>query len=379
MSSTRIRPTRTRTGTRRAAAGALAAALGVSALAACGGSGGSASSGDGGSGGPESKTVTLVSHDSFNASPAVLKEFTKETGYTVKVLKSGDAGEALNKEILTKGSPQGDVFFGVDNTLLSRALDNGLFTPYKAKGLDRVEESARLDKDKNRVTPVDTGDICVNYDKKYFADKKLAPPRTFDDLIKPQYKNLLVTENAATSSPGLGFLLGTVARYGDKGWQDYWKKLKDNGVQVVDSWEQAYNDSFSGSAGGKKAKADRPLVVSYASSPPVEVLYADPRPEEAPTGVSTGTCFRQTEFAGLLGGARNEAGGKALLDFLIGEKFQADMPLNMFVNPVVKGVALPELFTKFGATVDTPEAVAPDTIAAHREQWIQSWSSLVVK
>ncbi|MFE3743627.1 thiamine ABC transporter substrate binding subunit [Streptomyces sp. NPDC059134] len=370
---------RIRTGARRAAFAALAAALGAATLAACGGSDGSASSGDGGSGGAQSKTVTLVSHDSFNASPAVLKEFTKETGYTVKVLKSGDAGEALNKEILTKGSPQGDVFFGVDNTLLSRALDNGLFAPYGAKGLDRVDASAQLDKEKHRVTPIDTGDICVNYDKKYFADKKLAPPQSFDDLIKPQYKDLLVTENAATSSPGLGFLLGTVAHYGDDGWQDYWKKLKANGVQVVDGWEQAYNESFSGSAGGKKAKGDRPLVVSYASSPPVEVLYAKPHPQEAPTGVSTGTCFRQTEFAGLLDGAKNPAGGKVLLDFLISEKFQADMPLNMFVNPVVKGVALPELFTKFGATVDRPETVAPDRIAANREQWIQSWSSLTVK
>ncbi|MEU3188014.1 thiamine ABC transporter substrate-binding protein [Streptomyces sp. NPDC006923] len=360
---------------RKTAVAALAAALGASALGACGGS----TPSDGGSGGSASKTVTLVSHDSFAASPDVLKAFTQETGYTVKVLKSGDAGEALNKEILTKGSPQGDVFFGVDNTLLSRALDNGLFTPYEAKGLDRVDAATRLDRGKNRVTPIDTGDLCVNYDKKYFADRKLAPPTSFDDLVEPAYKNLLVTENAATSSPGLGFLLGSVGRYGEDGWQDYWKKLKANGVRVVDSWEQAYNEEFSGSAGGKKAKADRPLVVSYASSPPAEVLYAEPQPKEAPTGVSTGTCFRQTEFAGLLDGAKNEAGGKALLDFLISDRFQADMPLNMFVNPVVKSVELPKLFTEFGATVARPENVAPDRIAANREQWIQSWSSLVVK
>ncbi|MGW3625607.1 thiamine ABC transporter substrate-binding protein [Streptomyces sp. NPDC000880] len=353
---------------------AVAAALGISTLAACGGA-----SKDSASGGSKSKTVTLVSHDSFAASPAVLEEFTKETGYTVKVLKSGDAGAALNKEILTKGSPQGDVFFGVDNTLLSRALDNGLFTPYVAKGLGQVSDEVQLDKDKHRVTPVDTGDICVNYDKKYFADKKLAPPQSFDDLVKPEYKNLLVTENVATSSPGLGFLLGSVGKYGDEGWQDYWKKLKANGVKVVDGWEQAYNEEFSGSAGGKKAKADRPLVVSYASSPPAEVLYAKPQPTEAPTGVASGTCFRQTEFAGLLDGAKNEAGGKALLDFLVSKKFQEDMPLNMFVNPVVKDAKLPELFTKFGAVVDKPETVAPDKIAKNREQWVQSWSSLVLK
>ncbi|MET9427721.1 thiamine ABC transporter substrate-binding protein [Streptomyces sp. NPDC003036] len=362
--------------TKKITVGALAAALGVTTLTACG-DGGSDKASDGG--GTKSKTVTLVSHDSFNASKEVLKEFTKETGYTVKVLKSGDAGEAVNKAILTKGAPQGDVFFGVDNTLLSRALDNGLFEPYEAKGLDRVPADVQLDKDKHRVTPVDTGDICVNYDKKYFADKKLAPPQTFDDLAKPQYKDLLVVENPERSSPGLGFLLGTAAQYGDEGWQDYWKKLKANGVKVVDSWELAYNQEFSGSAGGKQAKGDRPLVVSYASSPPVEVLYADPQPAEAPTGVSTGTCFRQIEFAGLLTGAKNPEGGKALIDFMIGKKFQDDMPLQMFVNPVAKDAALPELFSQHGVTVDKPHTVAPEKIAEKRDGWIRSWSSLVLK
>ncbi|MFI8292485.1 thiamine ABC transporter substrate-binding protein [Streptomyces sp. ms191] len=354
------------------AAAALAAALGVSTLAACGGSDGKDTAG------AAPKTVKLVSHDSFNASKEVLAEFTRQTGLKVEVLKSGDAGEAVNKEILTKGSPQGDVFFGVDNTLLSRALDNGIFVPYEAKGLDRVPAALRLDKE-NRVTPIDSGDICVNYDKKYFADKKLAPPQTFDDLAKPAYKDLLVVENPERSSPGLGFLLGTAAQYGDQGWQDYWTRLKANGVKTVDSWELAYNQEFSGSAGGRKAKGDRPLVVSYASSPPVEVLYSEPQPETAPTGVSTGTCFRQTEFAGLLDGAGNPEGGKLLIDFLISKKFQDDMPLQMFVNPVARDATLPELFTKHGVVVDKPQTMAPEKIAENRDEWIKSWSSLVLK
>ncbi|MEU5957716.1 thiamine ABC transporter substrate-binding protein [Streptomyces sp. NPDC047525] len=352
---------------------AVAVGLGLVALSACG----SESAGSGGK--DDSKSVTLVSHDSFNVSKDVLKEFEKRSGYKVNVLKDGDAGAAVNKAILSKDNPQGDVFFGVDNTLLSRALDNGLFQSYEAKGLDQVNSQFRVDQGKHRVTPVDSGDICVNYDKKYFADKKLAPPKSFEDLTKPAYRDLLVTENVATSSPGLGFLLGTAAQYGDGGWQGYWKKLKANGVKVVDGWEQAYNEEFSGSAGGKKAKGDRPLVVSYASSPPVEVLYAKPQPKEAPTGVATGTCFRQVEYAGLLSNAKNEKGGKALLDFLISTKFQDDMPLNMFVNPVREDAELPELFVKHGVTIDKPETMAPKKIADNREQWVKSWTSLVLK
>ncbi|MEV5550051.1 thiamine ABC transporter substrate-binding protein [Streptomyces sp. NPDC052309] len=351
----------------------LAVGLGLVTLSACG------SSSDEGKGSGDSKTVTLVSHDSWAASKDVIAAFEKSSGYKVRLLEDGDAGQAVNKAVLTKDNPQGDVFFGVDNTLLSRALDNGLFQPYEAKGLDRVDARYRADGDKHRVTPVDYGDICVNYDKAYFSQHKLTPPDSFDDLTKPEYKNLLVTENAGTSSPGLGFLLGTAAAYGDDGWQDYWKKLKDNGVKVVDGWEQAYNEEFSGSAGGKKAKGDRPLVVSYASSPPVEVIYADPKPDTAPTGVATGTCFRQVEFAGLLSNAKNPEGGKALIDFLISRQFQEDMPLNMFVHPVAGDAKLPAEFTAYAPEVKAPRTMDPAKIADNRDQWVKSWTSLVLK
>jgi thiamine transport system substrate-binding protein len=352
---------------RTAVIAVLTAALGASALAACGSDGGS---GDG----KHSKTVTLVTHDSFAASKSVLAAFTKETGYKVRVLKGKDAGAAVNQAILTKDNPQGDVFFGIDNTLLSRGLDNGLFDPYEAKGLDKVPAGFQLDKGKQRATPVDSGEICVNYDRAYFAKKKLDPPRTFADLAKPEYRNLLVTENAATSSPGLGFLLGSAAKYGDDGWQGYWKKLKANGVEVVDGWEQAYYERFSGAG-----KGDKPLVVSYASSPPAGVVEMKHQPKEAPTGVATGTCFRQIEFAGLLHGAKNTAGGKALIDFMLSRTFQEDMPLQMYVDPVREGAKLPAVFTKYGAKVKDPQTLSPEKITRNRERWIKTWTSLVVK
>ncbi|SEG92726.1 thiamine transport system substrate-binding protein [Actinacidiphila yanglinensis] len=360
---------------RRAVSTLVLATAGATLLAACGGSG----SGSGGKAdGKPSKTVTLVSHDSFAASKSVMAEFTKETGYTVKVLRGGDAGAAVNQAILTKDHPRGDVFFGVDNTLLSRALDNGLFDPYTAKGLDQVATDVQLDASKHRVTPIDSGDVCVNYDRAYFTSHHLAPPQTFADLVKPQYKNLLVTENVSTSSPGLAFLLGSAATYGDSGWQAYWKKLKANGVQVVDSWEQAYDSAFSGSAAGKKAKGSKPLVVSYASSPPAEVVGVNPPPAQSPVGVATGTCFRQIEFAGVLHGAKNPAGAKAFIDFMLTRTFQQDMPLQMYVDPVVNGAKEPSLFTTYGAKVAHPTTLPPDKIAAKRDDWVKSWNSIVL-
>lgn len=356
-----------------------ACATAVTALSACGGgSAGKTSTADSAGGG--SKTVTVVSHDSFAASKSVLEAFTRQTGYTVKVLRGGDAGAAVNQAILTKGHPRGDVFFGVDNTLLSRALDNGLFDPYTAKGLGQVPADLQLDAAQHRVTPIDSGDVCVTYDRAYFASHHLAPPQTFADLVKPQYKNLLVTENVATSSPGLAFLLGSIATFGDgaQGWQAYWKQLKANGVQVVDGWEQAYNDRFSGSSAGRKAGGDRPLAVSYASSPPAEVVGVTPLPAQSPIGVATGTCFRQIEFAGLLDGAKNPAGGKAFIDFMLSTAFQQDMPLQMYVDPVVEGAVEPPVFVKYGVRIEHPTTLPPAEIAAQRDTWVKAWTSTVL-
>jgi thiamine transport system substrate-binding protein len=307
-------------------------------------------------------------------SKSVLRDFTKQTGITVKLLKNGDAGAALNQAILTKDAPLGDAFFGVDNTFLSRALASGIFVPYTAEGVNGVPDALRLD-DKNRVTPIDTGDVCVNYDKQWFADHQLPVPTSLDDLADARYKGRLVVENAATSSPGLAFLLATVAKYGPDGWGGYWKRLRANGVKVVDGWEEAYDTEFSGSAG----RGDFPLVVSYASSPPAEVIYAKPTPETAPTASIDDTCFRQIEFAGVLSGAAHPAAAKQLIDFMLTRPFQADIPLQMFVFPAVTGTPLPPEFTKYARVPDDPLTLPPAEIGRNREAWIKQWTTTVLR
>jgi thiamine transport system substrate-binding protein len=322
----------------------------------------------------DNTTITLMTHDSFAASKKVMRAFTKKTGVTVKVLPSGDAGAAVNQAILTKSNPLGDVFFGIDNTLLSRGLDAGIFVPYKSPELAGISKDLQLDP-KNRVTPVDTGDVCVNFDRKYFTDRNLTVPTTLDDLAKPEYKGLLVVENPATSSPGLAFMLATVSKYGPNGWRDYWQKLRDNDVKVVDGWEQAYNTEFSGSAG----KGNYPLVVSYATSPPAEVVNADPQPEEPPTGALLDTCFRQIEFAGILKGTTHEKAAKQFIDFMLSDQFQQDMPLQMYVFPARDGTKLPSVFVKYAKVAPRPFSLPPQDIAKNRDQWIDQWTSTVLR
>ena len=322
-------------------------------------------------------TLTLVTHDSFAATDSVLAQFQQQTGIKLDVPKgTGDAGTVLAKAILAKGKPEGDVLWGVDNTLLSKAVDSGAFVAYQSPTLATLDATATALVPGHQLTPVDKGDVCVNVDSTYYAGAKGPAPATLDDLIKPAYKDQLVVENPATSSPGLVFLLATVARYGETGWKDYWKALRANGVKVTDGWTEAYSTDFSGSAG----KGPRPLVVSYASSPVAEVASApDPKPTTPPTASFTDGCFRQVEFAGILKGTKHEAEARRLIDFLESKAFQEDMPLNMYVSPVLTTATPPELFTKFTAVPAKPLSLDPAAIAKNRDTWVEQWTTIVLR
>jgi thiamine transport system substrate-binding protein len=328
-----------------------------------------------GCGGDDPPTdVVLLTHDSFAVSDAVTQEFERDTGLKLKILKAGDAGEVVTKAALTAGNPQGDVLFGVDNTLLSRALDGGVFEPYESPSLEKVDPKHILDPD-HRVTPVDHGEVCLNYDKTWFTERRIAPPRTLEEVTLERYRDLLVVENPATSSPGLAFLLATIARYGDL-WQGYWRKLRANGVLVVDGWEEAYTVRFSGAAG---SRGNRPIVVSYSSSPVAEVIFRKPRPRAAPTSVIEDSCFRQIEFAGVLRGARNEKGARQLVDFMLSKRFQEDIPLAMFVFPVNREAGLPREFVEYAVVPRLPLELPPDEIEANRDRWVREWTDIVVR
>jgi len=320
-------------------------------------------------------TLTVMTHDSFAASDSVIQAFEQANNVKVVFLKSGDAGAELNKAILTKDAPLADVIYGTDNTFLSRALDAGITRPYASPLLAKVPAGFRLDP-QNRMLPVDYGDVCINYDKAYFESHHLAVPATLEDLFKPEYNGLLVVENPATSSTGLSFLLATVKHFGDPEYLGYWKNLRQNGLVVVDGWETAYYTNFSGSSG----HGAQPLVVSYASSPAAEVVYASTPLTDAPIGTILGpdTCFRQIEFAGILKGTKHLSLAEKFVDFMLGQQFQEDMPLQMYVFPVNPDAKLPDVFVKYAQIPQQAAILSPTDIAAGRDQWIADWTAAVL-
>ncbi|MFO1540348.1 MAG: thiamine ABC transporter substrate binding subunit [Chloroflexota bacterium] len=323
---------------------------------------------------PAADRITLVTHDSFALTPEVLAVFTERTGVAVEILTAGDAGSLVNQSILAGDRPLGDVIFGIDDAFLSRALDAGILEPYRPAALAEVPAALVLDPE-GRATPIDYGDVCLNVDLAAFGGDGPPLPTTLDDLLLPAYRDLLVVQDAATSSPGLAFLLATIARYGEDGWRDYWAGLRANGLLVAADWTDAYYTRFSGGAG----EGDRPIVVSYASSPVAEVIYADPRPATPPTGVIEDGCYRQIEHAGVLRGTDAPAEARAFVDFLLSPEVQGDIPLNMFVSPVLPGAPVPDDYRAFAVVPAAPLRVDPAVIAAERDRWIAEWTEVVLR
>ena len=297
------------------------------------------------------KEITLISYDAFTPAEGIFDDFTAAYGPKVKVVTAGDTGSMVSKAILTSGNPEGDVMFGIDNTFLSRAKAGKVLEDY---------------------TPVDEGDVCVNYDKAWFKSRGITPPAALEDFIKPQYKNLLSVEDPVNSAPGFAFLLATIEHFGEGQWQNYWKQLKANGVRIASDWTAAYTIDFSGSSG----KGAYPLVVSYGSSPAAEVLFAETALTEAPTGVITDTCFHSTEYVGILRGSKNIDMARKLVEYLLDTKFQESMPTSLFVYPVNTKAVLPDVFVKHAVRPTSSKTLSPDKIEKNRDGWIDAWRNI---
>ncbi len=315
-------------------------------------------------------SVTLITHDSFAVSEGIFDIFTSETGISVEQLSLGDTGQLISTSILTKDDPIGDVIFGIDNTFLGRALNANIFTPYTSPIESRIAEELDYEKS-DYLTPIDYGHVCLNYWKDSFNDT-FPPPKSIDDLLDPSYSNLLVVQNPETSSPGLAFLLATISHFGGN-WVSFWQTLNQNGVSVTSDWESSYYGDFI--AGG----GENSIVVSYASSPIAELIYSDPPVEIPPTAIIEDSCFKQVEYAGILKNTKNKPEAEALIDFLLSQRFQEDIPLNMFMMPVLTEASLPVAFSIYPTIPSDLNLISPNEIESNRNNWTEIWTETVLR
>ncbi|MCL3777250.1 MULTISPECIES: thiamine ABC transporter substrate-binding protein [unclassified Actinomyces] len=344
--------------------GAALGAVGLT-LAACGSRGADGDTQAGAS------TVAVLTHDSFHVPDELIAAFESSTGLTLELVPAGDAGELVNKLVLTKDAPLGDAVYGIDNTFASRALGEGVIDTGVTVTLpDGVDVEQYLVADTPALVPVDFGEVCLNTDTTWFTEHGLAEPTSFEDLTKPEHKGLSVLINPTSSSTGLAFLVATIGHFGEGAWQQYWKDLVANGAKIDEGWSDAYYTDFSGSGEG----GTYPIVVSYSSSPAATVS------EDGTTSTTASvpaTATRQVEYAGVLAGAANPEGATAFIEWMLSVEVQESIPDNMYMYPVNTRAALSEEIEAFGAVSRTPVVVDPADIDANREAWLAAWTEAV--
>lgn len=318
-------------------------------------------------------TLRVLTHSSFDLPKEQLARFEQEAGVKLQIVKAGDAGEMTNKLILTKARPIADVVYGIDNTLLPRALAAGVIEPYTGPAAQRMS-AATLEAG---AVPVDYGFVSLNYDKAWFAQKGLALPTSLDDLAKPEYAKLLVVQNPATSSPGMAFLLATLGGLGEEKAFAWWKTLRTHGVKVAKGWTEAYYTDFTRNGG------TRPIVVSYATSPAAEVFYSKDKITESPTAnlFLKGGVFRQVEGVALVKGGRpaaREAAGR-FIEFLRSPAVQQSLQTSMWMYPAEIGAERAAVIQRHAVEPSAFDNPSSAEVTAKSKAWVQRWTKTVLK
>lgn len=313
--------------------------------------------------------LRVMVHSSFEIPKPLLAQFEKQNNIKLAIIKGGDAGEMLNKLILTRAKPVADVVFGIDNTLVSKAL-----------GANVLEDSLPQAKDDSQgglgaaVAAVDYGFVTLNYDKAALAKSSVALPKSLQDLTLPAYKNWLVVPNPATSSPGYAFLLATISSMGEENAFAWWAQMRTNGVKVVKGWTEAYYTEFTHN------KGSRPLVVSYATSPAAEVFFSKKKITESPTGnlFLKGGVFRQVEGVALIKGGGQRDAALKFVDFMRSPPVQEALQTNMWMYPVQANTSRAEVMRH---AVEPVEFETPDVqlVATKGADWVARWTKVVLK
>ena len=314
--------------------------------------------------------LRVLVHGSFSLPKPMLAQFEAQSGMKLSIIKGGDAGEMLNKLILTRANPIADVVFGIDNALIVKAQAANVLDAYSGPASQRAS-AVPLD---GPVVAVDYGYVNLNYDKAWFAKSGLALPRTLDDLAQPAYRNLLVVQNAATSSPGYAFMLATIAGLGEEAAFDWWGRMRANGVKVAKGWSEAYYTEFTRNGGS------RPLVVSYASSPAAEVFYSKEKISEPPTAslFLKGGVFRQVEGVALVKGGQQVQVAGQFIEFMRSPAVQEALQTTMWMYAAEPRTPRPEVLRH------APEPTAFDNpsqeqIAQKAPDWVSRWTRVVLK
>ena len=320
------------------------------------------------SGKPESSDNTelvIYAYDSFvsewGPGPVVIPKFEEKYGIKVNLVSAGDSGQVLQKAIIEKDDPKADILIGIDNNLLAKAKKEKIFSPYRPKNISKIPKELIFDPEFN-VVPFDYGFFSIIYD----SEKIKNPPGSLDDLLNPEYKKSIILLDPRTSGPGLGFLLWTIARYGDS-FTGYWTKLKPSILTITDGWDTGYGLFTSGEA---------PMVLSYTTSPAYHVEYEDTDRYRA--AVFKEGHYMQIEGLGIVRDAPRRAAAEKFMEFALSPDFQEAIPLTNWMYPAAEGTRLPASFDY--APIPEKKLILPaEEISSGIDRWLDEWTDSVTR
>ena len=303
--------------------------------------------------------LVIYAYDSFvsewGPGPQVIPKFEQRHGVEVQVISAGDAGQVLSRAILEKENPRADIVLGIDNNMLSRALQADVLEPYRSPNLERIPERLIFDST-HSVTPFDYGYFAFVYD----SESLDGPPTSLEQLTDPRFRKKIIVQDPRTSSPGLGFLLWTVAVCGEE-YLEYWSRLQPNLLTITDGWDTAYGMFTSGEA---------PMVLSYTTSPAYHVEYEQSERYRALLFAEGN--YLQIEGIAVLKGAPHPDTARRFIDFVLTEEFQGEIPLTNWMYPVDPDVATPDSF-RFAPEPERSLQLPAARIRANRDRWIDAW------
>ena len=229
--------------------------------------------------------------------------YSRTTGVKVNMSLKG-SGEALAQLIAERANPKTDVWFGGTGDPHLQAAEQDLTLEYKSATLPQLHAWAQQQatQSKFRTVGIYSGPLGFGYNPELLAKKKLPVPKTWADLLKPEYKGEIQVANPASSGTAYTMVATLVQLMGEDKAFDYMKKLHRNISQYT----------RSGTAPIKAvARGETSVSISFVHDGPGEKMQGFPVETITPsdgTGAEIGSMS-------LIKGARNLEAAKKFYEW----------------------------------------------------------------